>query len=93
LKQLAERISQAEESPPVPTEGVNPYLIESVLKPLLKDEPLRYGDIDYDAFDDEDLRDLAEYCEALYRTASHLNGFEREIVRTRPEARRIRVFC
>ena len=34
LKLLAMRFSQAEDAPPVPTEGVNPYLLEKILTPL-----------------------------------------------------------
>lgn len=93
LKLLSARFFQAEDGPPVPTEGVNPYLLEHVLHPYMREEPVRYGEIDYDAFEDDELRCFSNYCEELYSAAYKLNQFSKTVASACPEARRQRAFC
>lgn len=93
LKQLSKRFSQAEAGEPVSTEEVNPYLLEHLIRPLLRNEPVRYGDIDYDAFEDIDLRIASGYCNDLWQVANKLEQFVGDIASTQPAARRVRVFC
>ncbi len=61
LKLLSMRFSQKEDEPPVPTEGINPYLLEKVLRPCMGGGTIRLPDIDYDAIAIEDLEPLEEY--------------------------------
>lgn len=93
LKLLSQHFSQAPEGPSVSAEGVNPYLLEHVLEPYLRGEKVRYGDIDYEAFEDIELRAFSEYCENLYDAAYKLEQFTGTLANTRPEARRLQTFC
>lgn len=61
LKLLATRFSQTKDGPPVSEDGVNRYLLEQVLRPNLKGGLLRLGDIDFDAFDADDVPALEDY--------------------------------
>ncbi len=65
LKLLATRFFQAKEEPPVPEDGVNRYLLEYVLRPNLEGNLLRLGDIDFDAFDADDVPALEDYYQFL----------------------------
>lgn len=49
----------------VSTKELNPYLMESVIQPILRGESIRYRDLDYDQFDEMDLQHGYTYCEAL----------------------------
>lgn len=93
LKLLTRRFSQANAGEPVPTEEVNLYLLEQVIRPLLSGEKVRYGDIDYDAFEDVDLRVASSYCDDIFQVVYKLEQFVGDIANTQPAARRMRTFC
>lgn len=93
LELLSMLFFQAQEGPPVSTEGVNPYLLENVLKPFLRRETLRYGDLDYDAFEDDDLHRFSEYCRELYDAGSKLDQLSATMSKTQPEPCKQRMFC
>jgi len=93
LKLLKTRFFQAAEGPPVSTDGVNPYLLEHILKPHLRGKPVRYGDIDYDAFENDDLYRFSEYCEELNAAGSRLDQFTGTLAAIEPEACKKRTFC
>ena len=65
LKLLSMRFSQTKDEPPAPTDGVNPYLLEKILLPCMNGESILLRDIDYSAFDVEDIKPLAEYHDEL----------------------------
>ena len=56
----------------VSTKFVSPYLLEHVIVPLQQNQPVCYGDLDYDQFDDLELRDASGYCDELSRAAYRL---------------------
>lgn len=93
LKLLSRRFSQAEAGEPVSTEEVSPYLLEHLIRPLLSGEKVRYGDIDYDKFEDIDLRVASGYCDDLWQVANKLEQCVGDIAKTEPTARRVRAFC
>ena len=93
LKLLSTRFFQAPDGPPASTEGVNPYLLEHILKPYMREETVLYGDIDFDAFEDDDLRRLENYCEELHDAAAKLDQFVGAVAKTHPESRKQRAFC
>ncbi len=93
LKLLSMRFFQAAESRSVSKEGVNEYLLENVLKPYMREENVRYGDIDFDAFEADDLRRLSNYCDELQGAAHKLEQFAGTVAKICPEARRLRSFC
>lgn len=93
LKLLSTYFLQTRESPAVSTERVSEYLLEHFLKPYVREEKLVYGDLDFDAFDDDDLRVLWRYCEAMEETGNKLSCISVALSRAVPEACRRRTFC
>ncbi len=93
LKLLSMRFSQTEDEPPVPTEGVNTYLLEQILLPGLNGGAICLRDIDYEAFDLEDIEPLEEYYSALFKAVGKLGLFTETVRKLPPEARKARMFC
>jgi len=93
LNLLSMRFSQKKNEPPVPTEGVNPYLLEKILLPCMDGGTVRLRDIDYEAFDMEDIEPLEEYYSKLFKAGGKLEQFTETVRNIPPEARKARVFC
>ncbi len=75
LKDLCREFGRAKEEETVSKEGVNPYLLEKVLRPALQGEAPMLGDIDYEQFDLEDIGALCDYYECMWKTAEKLGQF------------------
>ncbi len=93
LKLLSMRFSQVKEEPPVPTKGVNPYLLEKILFPSLNGGAIYLRDIDYEAFEIEDIGPLEEYYSQLLKAGGSLSQLTETVRKLPPEARKARVFC
>lgn len=93
LELLSMRFSQAKDEPPVPTDGINPYLLEKILLPCMNDESVLLRDIDYDAFEIEDIDDLESYYDSLSRAGCQLGQLTETVRKCPPEARKARLFC
>lgn len=93
LKLLATRFSQTKDGPPVSEDGVNRYLLEQVLRPNLKGGLLRLGDIDFDAFDADDVPALEDYYDRLYKASQDLSQFAQTLNRVPPAPKAARAFC
>lgn len=93
LELLAEKLRQRENKPPVSEAYVNPYLLDHVLRPALNGADIAMTDIDYAAFDLEDVALLADYycdLEEVCRKLSRMTGMIGSAV---PAARAVRMFC
>ena len=93
LKLLSTRLSQAEDEPPVPDDGINRYLLEQVLRPNLEGKFLRLGDIDFNAFDADDVPALEDYYDRLYQASQNLSQFAQTLNRVPPAPKAVRAFC
>lgn len=93
LKLLSMRFSQAKDESPVPTEDVNTYLLTKILLPSMNGETLCLRDIDYDAFDPEDIEQLETYYNNLARAGRRLGQFTETVQNLPPEAQKNRMFC
>lgn len=93
LKLLSMRFSQAKDEPPVPTDGVNKYLLEKVLLPSMSDSGVYLRDIDFDAFKMDDVSVLEQYYDDLYKAGGKLKQLIGTVRKVPPEARKARVFC
>lgn len=93
LKLLATRFFQAKDEPLAPEDGVNRYLLEHVLRPNLNGEILSLGDIDFDAFDAEDVSKLEDYYGRLEQSARALHQFAQTVDRVPPAPDQTRMFC
>lgn len=93
LKDLCRAFRQAEEAETTSAEGVNPYLLEKVLRPTLQGKAPMLKDIDYDQFEDSDISELADYCERLENTSRKLEQFVGAVANIRAVPCRSRRFC
>lgn len=93
LKRLSMRFYQKKEESPVPQEGVNAYLLEKVLMPALDRTDIYLQDIDFTAFDTEDVIALENYYGQIYNAGQELEQFIQTVAQTRPVAGSTRSFC
>lgn len=93
LKRLSMRLSQKKEEPTISQEGVNAYLLEKILTPSLHRTKIYLQDIDFTAFDEDDVDTLENYYGKLYNTAQGLEQFVQTVARTQPAASGVRSFC
>jgi len=93
VKRLAERFSAATAEDTVPKGDTNPYLISAVIEPMRAGKAVRYGEIDFSAFELDDLRRAAGYCEDFDRTSSKLEQLVANISASEPLACTTRSFC
>ena len=93
LERLSARFFQAKDQPCVPEDGVNRYLLENVLRPNLEGKLLRLGDIDFDAFDADDVSALEDYYEKLSKASQNLSQFAQTVARGPPAPKEARAFC
>ena len=93
LKLLSMRFSQMKDEPPVSTEGVNSYLLEQILLPCLNNGTVYLRDIDYEAFDKEDIDLLERYYDNLSRVCGTLWQLTETVANLPPEAQKARMFC
>lgn len=94
LHRFAEKLKHIEAEDTVSgKDEVLPYLYDHILLPLLSGHLVRYGDIDFDAFEADDLRVLSYYCDEIGRTVYRLENLNRKLIETPPAAGRRRAFC
>lgn len=65
LSVMDHELQQLRDEEIVPTAHLNAYLCAAVIVPVMDGCPVRYGDLDYDQFDDLDIQMASEYCDAL----------------------------
>lgn len=93
LKLLSMRFYQKKEEPPIPQDGLNTYLLDKILTPALHCADISLKDIDFTAFDAEDVNELENYYERLYHEGQGLEQFIQTVAQTQPAASSARSFC
>ena len=93
MTRLLRNLSSAKAEETVPTEEVQSYLLENIIKPLMNGVKLRYGDVDFSKFDIDDLRAAASYCESLGEMSHRLEGVVENITKVRALSCKSRAFC
>lgn len=93
LNLLSIRFSQAKDEQAVSTDGVNKYLLEEILLPCMNDKAVYLQDIDFEAFDTEDINVLQEYYDKLYKEGGKLRQLTETVRNLSPEAQKARMFC
>lgn len=93
LKLLSMRFHQKKEETPLPQDGLNAYLLETVLIPALHSTDIYLQDIDFTAFDAEEVNELENYYERLYHEGQGLEQFIQTVAQTQPAASSARSFC
>ena len=90
---LSKKLSSVKEQPTVPTHEVNAYLLEKLVLPLRRGETLRYGQIDFSAFDIDDIRTAAGYSEECDRVSWKLESFAEAVIWADAMPCQTRAFC
>lgn len=93
LKDLCREFGRVKSGETVPSEGVNPYLLENVLRPTLQGEAPMLGDIDYEQFDLEDIGALSDYYDNMWKDSEKLGQFVAAVASLAPVPSRERQFC
>ena len=93
LNLLSIRFSQAKDEQAVSTDGVKKYLLEEILLPCMNDKAVYLRDVDFEAFDAEDVNELEEYYGELYKAGRKLRQLTETVGKLSPEAQKARMFC
>ena len=93
LKGLCTRLAQAKEEETVSTRGVDEYLLNKVLRPLMRNETVLLKDIDFGRFDSDDVHRLTNYYEALEMEGRKLEQLAGVFAGLEPMACKVRRFC
>lgn len=93
LKLLSMRFYQEREEPPIPQDGLNRYLLEKILTPALHCTDIYLQDIDFTAFDVDDVNELECYYGQLCNAGRKLEQFIQTAAQTTPVAGSARSFC
>lgn len=93
LNLLFQNLAQAPDGPAVSSEGVSPYLLEHVLAPALNGQSVLTSDIDFDAFEVEDIEMLSDYYSDLGEMDRHVHRFASALSKVFPVAGTARAFC
>lgn len=93
LKRLSESFSAAQAEDTVPKGDTNPYLIAAIIDPLRAGRAVKYGDIDFSAFELDDLRTAAGYCEDISMTMYKLEKLVANMAASEAAACKTRSFC
>ncbi len=93
LEQLCKLLAQAKEKDADPMEDCNTYLLERVLRPLMRSETVLLKDVDFGQFDIEDIGQLVEYYESLEVQGGKLSQLAGALANIAPTACKSRRFC
>lgn len=93
LKNLCGLLASAGEEESVSSRDCNPYLLEEVLRPLMRDETVLLKDIDFSQFDAEDIHTLNGYYQSLEMQGRKLMGLVGTVAAIEPAACKARQFC
>ena len=93
LKRLAESFSAAQAEETVPKGDTNPYLLATIIEPLLARRSVKYGDIDFSEFELDDLRRAAGYCDDISKTSYKLETLVANMSASEATACKTRSFC
>ena len=94
LKMLITELSGAESSKlPIQEYPVTKYLLDNLMNPLLMGKTIQLGDLDYSAFDTDDLEDLLNHLSENSRLHEALKGLNQYFNKAEPQAIARRSFC
>lgn len=93
LKLLALGLMEAEEEKTFPLPPINPYVLRHIYEPLLRDETVRFSELNYAAFDDRDLNDLETMLTDSEDTERRLVYLNKLLCSAPPVSAPIRAFC
>lgn len=93
VKGLCGKLGKVAEEEVVSTRDCNEYLLNKILRPLMREEKVLLKDVDFDQFDVEDIRQISAYYESLEMQGQKLEQFVGAITNIEPVACMARQFC
>lgn len=93
ISTLMGNLAQAAPEKPIPSDDVNPYLLNVLLRRLLRGENVTYGEVDFSQFEADDLRTLAGYCERRGAQSRRLVEFVKNVDKAEAFHVKTRAFC
>ena len=93
LKCLCRQLAKAKEEEAVSTANCNTYLLERVLRPLMRQETVLLKDVDIGQFDAEDIQEITGYYESLEMQGRKLMQLVGVMANMEPVACKARRFC
>ena len=93
---LSKRLKGLEALPhmPVPEpENISPYVLTNILAPLRKDDCIRFADLDFEAFTEEDIDSLYGALSEAEDREHRLNRLRSIFDHSKPNAAAQRKFC
>ena len=93
LKLLVSALNEAKEETTFPACNVSEYVMEHIYKPLLRGERVAFSDLDFSAFDDDDLQALEHWLEEQDHRHSRLANLNLVFCEAVPVSAAARAFC
>ena len=93
LKHFASIIRQTDVESDIDFPLVSDYVMKHIYEPLRRDEKVRFADLDFNAFGEEELHDLNELMEAYEHLEHRLIQISRKFCETASTTVRNRAFC
>ena len=90
---LIAALKEAPEGQSSPPCEVCDYVLEHIYRPLLRDKPVFFADLDFEAFTDEDVWSLRGWIEQREKIAYRLSDLAKIFRSANPVSRTGRAFC
>ncbi len=93
LSMLVKRLEALPHTPAPEPENVPPYVLTHILAPLKNDDCIRFADLDFEAFTEEDLENLYRALAETEDKEQRLNHLCSTFCNSEPKAATQRTFC
>ena len=93
LSKLLKGLEALPHTPTPEPENVPPYVLTNILAPLRKDDCIRFADLDFEAFTEEDIDSLYGALSEAEDREHHLNRLRSIFDHSKPKAAAQRNFC
>lgn len=93
LSTLVKNLNGLPHVPASELENVSPYVLTHILEPLKTDDYVRFADLDFGAFTEEDLDDLRDALSVVEDRQYRLNRLCGTFCNSEPKAAAQRKFC
>lgn len=77
----------------VDSSAVNSYLMDNILRPILSEKDVSYGDIDFSKFEADDLQEISDYCSRREQVKQMLQSYINTLVKAKASACTNKSFC
>ena len=93
LREFVTAIRQTEVKSDIDLPVVSDYVMKHIYEPLRRDEKVRFAELDFEAFSEEDIHELNELMEAYSHIEHRLIQLSRRFCETETSTVQHRAFC